>query len=52
MPVAKYKKTKVAMGDKPKDTGYTEKSASASATRNCKAVGGKMVNGKCVGGAA
>lgn len=50
MPVAKYKK--VAMGDKPKGSGYTKSSGSATAKRNCKAVGGKWVNGKCVGGAA
>ena len=31
-------------------TGYTKKSASASAIRNCKAVGGRMVGGVCKGG--
>lgn len=56
MPKKKVKKkarTKVAMGDKPKNgTGYTKKSGTAAQRRNCKAVGGKWVGGKCVGGAA
>jgi len=30
--------------------GYTKASASKSAIRNCKAVGGRMVGGVCKGG--
>jgi len=45
---------KLAMGSIPPSSkkGYTKGSGSKAAIRNCKAVGGKMVNGKCVGGAA
>jgi len=40
----------LAMGDKPKEKGYTKKAGSSATARNCKSVGGRMVNGKCVGG--
>ncbi len=37
--------------DEKKGTGYTKAAGGAAAKRNCKAGGGKWVNGKCEGGA-